>query len=80
VFTDSKENEDMVSKLLDSGWAEMAYEDYEARILKIREQKGEPPSDEDAPETPEEKKQLDDEERNGNINPNLEPDAVENVN
>jgi hypothetical protein len=80
VFTDSKENDEMVTKLLDSGWADIAYEDYEARILKIREQKGEPPADQDAPETLEEKKQLDDEERSGNFNANLEPDEEENVN
>ena len=35
----------MIAKLLESGWAEMAYEDDEARILKIRDQKGEPPAE-----------------------------------
>ena len=37
VFADAKENEDMIAKLLDSGWAEVAYEDDEARIIKIRD-------------------------------------------
>ena len=81
VFTDAKENEDMVAKLLDSGWAEIVYEDYQARILKLRDQKGDAPTDEDAPETPEEKKQLDDEESaaRANSNANIEPEEEENL-
>ena len=78
VFTDAKENEDMVAKLLDSGWSEIVYEDSEARILKIREQKGESPSDEEAPETPEEKKQLDDEDRAANASANQDVEEEEN--
>ncbi|MFL6467039.1 MAG: hypothetical protein ACJ72Z_03685 [Pyrinomonadaceae bacterium] len=78
VFTDAKENEDMVAKLLDSGWSEIVYEDSEARILKLRDQKGAAPADEDAPETPEEKKQLDDEEKNTNNVPNTDDEEVEN--
>jgi hypothetical protein len=72
VFADGKENEDMIAKLLESGWAEVAYEDDEARILKIREVKGDPPKDsvEDAPETEEEKQILDAEENAGNTNAN----------
>ena len=64
VFTDAKENDDMVAKLLDSGWADTVYEDEEARILKLRDQKGDPPKEDadQAPETPEEKKILDAEE------------------
>jgi len=83
VFTDAKENEDMVAKLLDSGWAEIIYEDDEARVLKIRDQKGAAPSaDEDEPETPEEKKQLDEEEQAANANANAnapEPDEEDNT-
>jgi len=78
VFTDAKENDDMVAKLLDSGWSDIVYEDSEARILKLREQKGEAPSDEDAPETPEEKKQLDDEEKAANVDPNINVEEEEN--
>jgi hypothetical protein len=78
VFTDAKENEDMVAKLLDSGWSDVVYEDSEARILKLRERKGEAPSDENAPETPEEKKQLDDEEKNVNSDPNIDVEEEEN--
>lgn len=68
VMTDARENEDMVAKLLENGWAEMAYEDDEARILKIRDQKGQAPPDaiDDAPETPEETKELDEMEKNDN--------------
>ena len=43
----------------------MIYEDDESRILKIRPDKGDPPdaAKDQAPETPEEKKILDDEEK-----------------
>ena len=77
VFADAKENEDMFAKLLESGWVDMAYEDDEARILKIRDVKGEPPSDaaEDQPETEEEKKILDAEENSGNVTDNTAPNA-----
>lgn len=65
IFNDAKENVDMVAKCLESGWCEMAYQDDEAMYLKIRDEKGAPPSDaEDAPPTPEEQKQLDEEEAN----------------
>ena len=66
VFTDAKDNTDLVAKLLDSGWAEMAYEDDEARIIKIRAEKGEPfdAAKDQGPETPDEKKILDEEMKN----------------
>ncbi len=72
VMTDARENEDMVAKLLESGWADMVYEDDEARFLKIRDQKGEIPKDavDDSPPTPEEQKQLDEMERNEALNAN----------
>lgn len=71
VFTDAKENLDMTAKLLDSGWAETVYEDDEARILKIRDVKGEPEdmaNAADAPPTPEETRRLDAEEANDAAN------------
>lgn len=74
LMTDARENEDMVTKLLESGRGEMVYEDDEARILKIRDAKGEAPPDsiDDTPETPEETKELDEMEKNDNIsNSNL---------
>lgn len=80
VFTDASENDEMVAKLLDSGWADMVYEDDEARILKLRAEKGDPASepDQDAPETPEETKTLDEMEandaKNGNANRGTEED------
>lgn len=75
VFVDAKENEDLVAKLLDSGWAEMAYEDEEARLIRIRAEKGEPPKDaDDQPETPEEKKLLDEMEKSDNSNMNSAPE------
>ena len=39
VMSDAKENEAFVKNCLESGWCEMAYEDEEARILKIRDEK-----------------------------------------
>ncbi|MCY7375771.1 MAG: hypothetical protein LH472_07345 [Pyrinomonadaceae bacterium] len=65
IFSDAKENEDMVAKCLESGWCEMAYQDDEAIFLKIRDTKGTSPSEaDDAPPTAEEQKQLDEEEAN----------------
>jgi hypothetical protein len=59
IFADAKENDDMIAKALESGWVEIVYEDDEARILKIRDEKGEPPDIDEAPATPDEQKQLD---------------------
>jgi hypothetical protein len=80
VFTDSKDNTDLVAKLLDSGWGEMAYEDDEARIIKIRANKGEPfdAAKDDSPETPEEKKILDDEEHKAGANRDLDDEDNDN--
>mgnify|MGYP001237898064 CR=1 FL=1 len=77
IFADAKENTDMIAKALESGWVETIYEDDEARLLKIRAQKGEPPdeSKDDPPATDEEKKILDDEERNDNGPINIEDDG-----
>ncbi|MGD9590204.1 MAG: hypothetical protein AB7Q37_12300 [Pyrinomonadaceae bacterium] len=76
IFADARENEKMIANALESGWVEMVYEDDEARILKIRDQKGKPPSDsdEDQPETEEEKKLLDEIEANEPVNANVPPD------
>jgi hypothetical protein len=71
VFTDAKENDDMVAKLLESGWVDMIYEDEESRLLRIRPEKGEAPKESEAdPETPEEKEELDRLERADNANAN----------
>lgn len=77
VFADAKENEDMIAKLLESGWVDIIYEDDEARILKIRDVKGDPPReavDDDGPETDEEKQILDAEENTANVNANTGDD------
>jgi len=87
VFTDAKENEDLITNCLESGWCEMVYEDDEARILKIRDQKGDAPTDAsetDTPPTDEELKQLEEEEKaanNANANQNTEEEleAEENA-
>jgi hypothetical protein len=70
VFNDARENQDFMAKALESGWFETAYEDDEAYILKIRDEKGEPPptaaddlTNEPEP-TEEELKQLEEEEKN----------------
>ena len=84
VFADAKENVDMFAKLLESGWVEMAYEDDEARILKIRDAKGTPPGAavEGGPETEEEKRILDEQEQSANLNGNIDTlgDEEENEN
>ncbi len=77
IFADAKENTDMIAKALESGWVETIYEDDEARLLKIRQTKGEAPDEaKDEPETPEEKKILDEEEANlaKNTNVNIDDD------
>ena len=71
IFADAKENEELFAEALESGWAEMIYEDDEARILKIRPEKGAPPKNamaDDSPPTPEELKQLEEEEKAANAN------------
>lgn len=77
IFADAKENTDMIAKALESGWVETIYEDDEARLLKIRQTKGDAPDEaKDEPETPEEKKILDEEEANleKNTNVNIDDD------
>lgn len=78
IFADAKENTDMIAKALDSGWVETVYEDDEARLLKIRAQKGEPPeaAKDESTETPDEKKILDEDEKRdaGNVNIDEEED------
>ncbi|MGE3465332.1 MAG: hypothetical protein AB7J13_00225 [Pyrinomonadaceae bacterium] len=76
IFADAKENIDMIAKALESGWVETIYEDDEARILKIRAEKGDgqAETEEDQTETVEEKQVLDNLERNdaANVNANIE--------
>lgn len=76
IFADAKENTEMIAHALDSGWAELIYEDDEARLIKIRAVKGEPysPTQDDAPETDEEKSILDEMERNDAVNDNQADD------
>lgn len=66
IFADAKENTDMIAKLFNSGWADTVYVDNEARIIKLRDQKGEPGDEfmNQEPETEEEKRILDAEEEN----------------
>lgn len=58
VFADAEQNETFLAKLLESGWAEIAYEDGEAYILKIRDQRGEPAAPKPA-EVPTEQEAID---------------------
>ncbi len=81
IFADAKENTDMIAKALASGWAETIYEDQDARLLKIREVKGEPDdASKDEPETQDETDILDQEERNAakNKNANFDDDNLDN--
>lgn len=66
IFADARENTDMIAKMLESGWVETIYEDDEARLFKIRPEKGDPPDETNEPETDEEKQILDDLERKDN--------------
>ena len=72
----------MLAKALESGWVETIYEDDEARLLKIRAEKGEP-SDEtkdEPPETTDEKNILDAEDSGdaGNLDANFDEDDEAN--
>ncbi len=80
IFSDAKENEDFIANILESGWADKVYEDGEAYILKIRDEKGEPPPEsEDTPKTAEELQELQDAEKTDE-NANLETNANVNAN
>lgn len=79
IFADARENTEMLAKALESGWVETIYEDDEARLLKIRPERGDPPDEakDQAPETPEEQQALDEEERQEdapNLNDEDEPE------
>jgi hypothetical protein len=80
VMSDAKENTDFLAKALESGWFDQVYEDDEARILKIRTQKGEPPPEtkEEQQETPDETKTLDQMERNDTKNTNVNDEDNDN--
>ena len=73
VFSEAKDNENFIAKCLESGWCETVYQDDEAIFLKIRDAKGEAPKEsaDDAPPTPEELKQLDEEEKKDAANTNV---------
>jgi len=77
VFSDAKENEDFLAHLLESGWAETVYEDGEAFILKIRDEKGEPPTpDDEKAKTAEEEEELKKAEENEELNANVDQENV----
>ncbi|MEZ5306240.1 MAG: hypothetical protein R2684_03745 [Pyrinomonadaceae bacterium] len=76
LFTDAKECEDLVAKLLSSGWAETVHEDGEAYILKIRDGKGDPQDESvDEPEDTQEEDTTDD--PNAVDDPNADPNDEE---
>ncbi len=81
IFSDAKENEDFIAKILESGWADTVYEDGEAYILRIRDKKGKPPQETVAPPSPVEEKILEEEEKNDknavNQNANINQDQLE---
>lgn len=84
IFADARENTDLIAKAIASGWVDKVFEDSEAVILKIRDEKGETPdeakdeNDAESQLTPEERKQLDEEEKKANAaqnqNTNAEPE------
>jgi hypothetical protein len=83
IFSDARENEDFLAKLLESGWARTRYEDGESYILEILDEKGEPESAiVSEPPTPEEEKLLKQaEQKDGttvNVNQETNVNAEEN--
>ncbi len=80
VFSDAKENEDFLAKMLESGWARTRYRDGESYILEILDKKGLPESEiVDEPPTDEELRQLREEEKKDEKTVNIK-DANANVN
>ncbi|MFV0388706.1 MAG: hypothetical protein ACK5NT_08115 [Pyrinomonadaceae bacterium] len=78
VFTDAKENVTFVAKILESGWAEIIYEDKDAIILRIRDEQGDPPAPPGTePETSDEQKALDAAEKTDN-SAAADPDEEDN--
>jgi hypothetical protein len=76
IFSDIKRHPDMYAKAMESGWVEKIYEDDEDYVLRIRDEKGEPPkeaagADNDSEPTPDEIKAAEDEENDNNL---AEPD------
>jgi hypothetical protein len=51
IFSDIKRHQDMYAKAMESGWVEKIYEDDEDYVLKIRDEKGEPPKETKAAES-----------------------------
>ncbi|MFN0278456.1 MAG: hypothetical protein ACKVRN_07625 [Pyrinomonadaceae bacterium] len=82
IFADAGENTDMIAKALESGWAETVYEDDEARLLKIREVKGEAPDEtkDNPPETLGESEVLNNDESIDSTNLDLNFDEGEDEN
>ena len=80
IFSDAKENQDFITKALESGWCETAYDDDEAIILKIRDEKSKPPAvaaDDTSPNAADEEKSDDNSAANNNVN---QPDRNDSSN
>ena len=72
IFSDAERCEDFIAKTLESGWADTVYEDGETFILKLRDERGEPPElEDDKSLTPEEKAKLKEAEETENKNVNV---------
>jgi hypothetical protein len=75
IFSDIKRHPDMYAKAMESGWVEKIYEDDEDYVLKIRDERGDPPKEADADNgseaTPDEIKSEEDEDNDNNL---AEPD------
>lgn len=48
IFSDINTHPDMYAKLMESGWVDKVYEDDEAYVLRVREERGAPPQETDA--------------------------------
>lgn len=81
IFSDAKENEDFLAKILASGWARTRYEDGESYILEILDEKGVPEADElEKPPTPEELELLKKEEEKDQTTVNVNQETNINAN
>lgn len=81
VFSDAKENEDFLAKMLESGWARTRYRDGESYILEILDKKGQPETEMiDEPPTAEELRQLREEEKKDEKKVNINQETNANLN
>ncbi len=78
IFSEAKDNVDFIANCLQSGWCETAYQDEDAIILKIRDEKGKPDDEiiDEGGAKPEDLEQLEEEENSAQINQDADKEEI----